>query len=208
MGRRYQLLLAVLVAGVVMAGVANAGIPDPALSDVPEVAYAPGGSLQYIVTVNGASGPIDTADVQLVFSTEAEGLIAWCTGQDHTGGIISAQTDANGIAIFDIAAGGCIDPARTVGTPVVEVFANGIKLAEVGCVSPDVVDNNGVLPTSGWVLTGLAEVGLSDASFHTPAIKTGTYEYCTDINSDLLIGLDDASIMTPFIKGGSNCTSP
>ncbi len=208
MGRRYQLLLAVLVAGVVMAGVANAGIPDPALSDVPEVVFVPGGGLQYIVTVNGSAGPIDTADVQLVFSEEADTLIAWCTGQAHTGRIISAQTNASGLATFDIAAGGCIDPARTAGTPVVEVFANGIKLAEVGCVSPDVVDNNGVLPTAGWNVGGTAVVGLSDASFHTPPIKSGAYEYCTDMNSDLLIGLDDASILTPYIKGGANCTSP
>ena len=208
MGRRYQLLLAVLVAGVVMAGVANAGIPDPNLSDVPNVLYVPGGGLPYIVTVNGSEGPIDTADVQLVFSTEADGLIAWCTGQPHVGGIITAQTDASGFATFDIAAGGCIDPARTVGTPVVEVFANGIKLAEVGCVSPDAVDNNGVLPTAGWVVGGMAVVGLADASFHTPPIKSGTYEFCTDFNSDMVIGLDDASILTPWVKAGSSCTSP
>ena len=208
MGRRYQLLLAAVVAGVVMAGVANAGIPDPNLSDVPEVVFVPGGGLQYMVTVNGSEGPIDTATVQLVFSVEADGLIAWCTGQAHTNRIISAQTNASGIATFDIAAGGCIDPARTAGTPVVEVFANGIKLAEVGCVSPDVVDNNGILPTSGWVVGGIAVVGLSDAGFHTPAIKTGGFEYCTDLNSDGAIGLDDASILTPWVKGGNNCTSP
>ncbi len=208
MGRRYQLLLAALVAGVVMAGVANAGIPDPNLSDVPEVVYAPGGGLQYMVTVNGSEGPIDTATVQLVFSTEADGLIAWCTGQDHTNRIISAQTNASGIATFDIAAGGCIDPARVAATPVVEVFANGIKLAEVGCVSPDVVDANGVLPTDGWNVTTSTSVSLSDAGFHTPPVKTGVYEYCTDLNSDLSVDLADATILTPYIKGGNNCTLP
>lgn len=207
MGRRYLLLLTVLITGVMAAGFAQAGIPDPALSDVPNVIYVPGGGLEYIVTVNGSGGPIDTANVQLVFSEEADTLIAWCVGQDHTNRTISALTDANGEAHFFIAAGGCVDPARTATTPVVEVFANGIKLAEVGGLSPDAVDPNGVLPTDGWAVPGEAQVGLSDASFHTPPIKSGAYEFCTDINSDGVIGLDDASILTPFIKGGNSCTT-
>mgnify|MGYP003572957441 CR=1 FL=1 len=207
MGRRYQLLLAVVVASFLTAGVAQAGIPDPALSDVPNVLVVPGGALEYIVTVNGSEGPIDTALVELVFSTEVNGILAWCVGQ--TTGTISALTDANGEASFFIAAGGCVDAALVSSPPAVRVFAKGIELAQVGVVSPDAVDGDGVPPTGGWNITtgSLAEVGLSDASVHTPPVKDGTYSYCTDFNSDGAVDLSDASIMTPSIKDGSNCTA-
>ena len=204
MGRSYRLLIAALVAGVLVAGSSFAGIPDPNLSVVGNVLYSPSGTTEYIVTVNGSSGPIDSATVQLVFSTEADGLICWCVGQTHP--LIEATTDINGQAHFFIAAGGCIDPSLVAAPPAVEVFANGIKLKEVGCVGPDAVDNGGILPTSGWSPGTYCTVSLSDATTHSPNIKGGIYAYCSDVNSDLAVDLTDAVILTEGIKTGFTCT--
>ena len=110
MGRSYRLLLGVLVAAVVVPVAVYAGIPDPSLSDAPNVIYSPGGNLEYIVTVNGSSGPISGATVQVIFSPEADSLVQWCVGQTHP--TIEATTDANGEAHFFIGAGGCIDPSQ------------------------------------------------------------------------------------------------
>ncbi len=203
MGRSHKLLLGVLVAGLLVPAAVLAGIPDPSLSDVPNVFYAPGGTQEYIVTVNGSSGPIDGATVQLVFSDEADTLIAWCVGQTHPS--ISATTDINGEAHFFIGAGGCVEPAATAGGLVCEVFANGVKLAEVGAVSSDAVDNAGTLPTSGWVVTSSTSVGLADASFHAAPLTSGTYSYCSDVNSDGIVGLTDATILATDIVPGSGC---
>jgi hypothetical protein len=205
MGRSYRLLIAALVAGVLIAGSSYAGIPDPNLSVVNNVLYSPSGTIEYIVTVNGSSGPIDSATVQLVFSTEADGLICWCVGQAHP--LIEATTDVNGQAHFFIAAGGCIDPSLVASPPAVEVFANGIKLKEVGCVSPDAVDDSGILPTSGWAPGAFCTVSLADATLHSPPIKSGTYSFCSDVNSDLSVDLTDAVVLTLGIKTGFTCTA-
>ncbi len=196
---------ALLVAGlltVFSVGVAAANIPDPGLSDVPNVIATPLASLSYVVTVNGPLGPVAGATVDLVFSGAADALVCWCAGTSHP--VISAVTNAGGQATFNIAGGGCVDPARLGGT-VVEVFADGIKLSEVGLVSPDAVDSGGVLPTSGWVVGPPCSVGLSDATFHTGPISSGVYEFCTDVDSDGVVALADAVLLTAPITVGETC---
>jgi hypothetical protein len=204
MGRSYRLLLGVLVAAMVVPAAVYAGIPDPSLSDAPNVLYSPGGDLEYIVTVNGSSGPIADATVQLVFSGEADTLVAWCVGQTHP--TIEATTDVNGEAHFFIGAGGCIDPSQVAAPPAVEVFANGIKLNEVGAVSPDVVDAGGVLPWLGWNPGPITSVGGNDGSFLGQYFKTSVYNYCADLNSDGVVAGDDASLAGPAIKNSTGCT--
>lgn len=205
MGRRSRLVLAALTAGLLTAGFASAGVPDPGLSDAPNVIVSPQGNLEYVVTVVGSSGPIDTALVQLIFSDEADTLVCWCSGETHP--LIEAVTNSAGEASFFIAGGGCVEPSATVSGLVVEVFANGIKLAEVGVVSPDAVDGAGILPTGGWNPGVSCAVGLSDATVHTAAIASGTYEFCTDIDSDLIVSLADAVTLTAPIAGGDACTA-
>jgi hypothetical protein len=204
MAKSFRLLAAALVLGVMSAGAADAGIPDPNLSVVPNVLYVPGGTLEYVVQINGAQGPVVDVVVDIVFSAEADGLICWCATESHPQ--ISATTDSNGEAHFFINAGGCIDPSQIAGPAVATVYADGIKMADVGAVSPDAVDANGVLPTAGWVPGGICVVGLADAGFHTPPVKSGAYSFCTDLNSDGAIGLDDASILTPAVKAGASCS--
>lgn len=205
MGRSYRLLLGVLVAAMVVPVAVYAGIPDPSLSDAPNVIYSPGGNLEYIVTVNGSSGPISGATVQVIFSTEADSLVQWCVGQTHP--TIEAITDANGQAHFFIGAGGCIDPSQVAAPPAVEVFAAGIKLNEVGGVSPDAVDNTGLLPWQGWNPGSTSGVSLTDASYHGEFFKSGAFNYCSDLNSDGIVAIDDASLAGSGIKNSESCTA-
>ena len=189
--------------GLVAAG-ALANIPDPQLSDVPNVIATPGGSMAYTVTVVGSQGPVDTALVEIVFSPAADALVCWCSGQAHP--VISAVSNAAGEATFFIEAGGCVDPAR-LGSTVAEVYANGILLNSVGLTSPDAVDGTGNLPTDGGYATGgVCTVGLSDATFHTGPISSGTYEFCSDMDSDLGVALADAVLLTTPISSGETCS--
>jgi hypothetical protein len=205
MGRWIQVLLAALVVGVATTGVSYAGVPNPSLSTVPNIVISPNGAMETMIVVVGDQGAIDTAVVQIVVSTEAAGLICWCTGQTEP--VITGTTNPSGEVSFFIAGGGCFDPAAAASPPVVEVFANGYFLKQVGIVSVDAVDGAGVLPTDpGYSTGGLCTAGLSDATFHTGPLKNGIYSFCTDFDSDLDCDLDDAVAITPGIKTGATCT--
>jgi hypothetical protein len=181
-------------------GQASAGLPDPNLSTVPNVLVAPAASLAYTVRVASSDGPVSGALVRLAFSTEADGLACWSVGQNRPE--IDAVTNAAGDATFFIAGGGCLDPSQLASPPVVEVFANGIKLAEVGVLSPDAVDGNGFFPWQGWNPAGTCRVGVGDAVAHTSPFALGTYSFCSDANSDNVVALADAVIFTSAISGG------
>ncbi len=182
---------------------ALANIPDPGLSTIPTVVVSPSGTLDYSVNIVGQLGPMNTATVELIWSAEADSLMCWCTGENHP--LITSTTDPSGTAVFNIAAGGCLDPSLLSGGIAVEVFANGFKMAEVGVVSSDLVDGSGIRATQGWNPAGSCAVGLSDASAHTNAFATGIYDFCSDINSDLTVSLDDAVILTQPITDGLSC---
>ena len=205
---RSKLLLTIAVLIGAAWGVAGAGVPDPDLCTVPKVLTAPAhptAALDYVVTVVGVDGPIDSALVQLVFSAEAAGLVCWCTGQTQP--IMEKYTDISGKAAFKIYGGGCLNPALTVSPPV-QVFANGLLLKSTGVGSVDPVDNGGRLPTTvGYLPGGSCSSALSDATYITPAIKSGSLtSYCTDLDDNGATGLTDAVLFTPAIKVGYTCT--
>jgi hypothetical protein len=204
MGRWIQVLLTALVVGVAAVSVSFAGVPNPNLSTVPNVVTSPDGSLEYVVTVVGDEGPIDSALVQIVFSTEAAGLICWCTGQTQP--LIQGATGPSGEASFFIAGGGCIDPDSVTTPPAVEVWANATKLKEVGVVSVDAVDEFQKLPHQGWDPAGTCASGLADGVFHTPPLKLGAISFCSDMDSDGDVDLDDAVLLTPGLRLGPTCT--
>lgn len=205
MGRWIQVLLAALVVGVATTGVSYAGVPNPSLSTVPNIVTSPNGGMETLIVVVGDEGPIDTAVVQIVFSTEVAGLVCWCTGQTEP--VVTGTTNASGQVSFFIAGGGCIDPTAVSSPPAVEVFANGYFLKQVGVVSVDAVDGTGKLPTDvGYSTGGVCSAGLSDATFFTGPLKNGIYEFCADLDSDLDCDLDDAVAITPGIKTGATCT--
>lgn len=201
---RIKFLLALAVVALTSTSLAFAGVPDAGLSNAPNVLITPDGSLEYIVYVANASGPIDTAQVSLIFSVEAAGLVCWCTGQTQP--LIQGVTDVAGEASFFISGGGCLNPDSTVSIPVVQVIANGVLLDEVGVVSPDIVDNGGKLPTQGWNPGGLCEAGLGDLVSHTGPLASGAYSFCSDFDSNGVIDLGDAVLVTPALATGATCT--
>jgi hypothetical protein len=196
-------LFTALVVGVAFSGVAFGGVPDPNFSTVPNVLTSPTGAVEYIVYVGNSGGPVDSANVQIMISAEAESLGCWCVGESIP--IISTFSDINGEAHFFIDGGGCFNPDSVSAVPA-QVFGNGILLAEVGIVSVDPVDVNGLLPHQGWNPAGTCECVLADATKFTPAIKTGIYEYCSDLNTDLVVDLEDAVIITLPLTFGYSCT--
>ncbi len=204
MGRWIQVLSTALVVGVATAGVASAGVPNPSLSTVPNILLTPDGSMATTIIVVGDEGAIDTALVQIVFSSEAAGIICWCTGQTQP--LIQGLTNASGEVTFFVAGGGCVEPLEVGVPPAVEVFANGTLLAEVGTVSVDAVDGAGLKPTEGWNPGLICTAGLIDASVHTQPIAQGFYSYCSDLDSDLDCDLEDAVAITPGLKNGITCT--
>lgn len=204
MGRWIHVLSTALVVGVATAGVVNAGIPNPSLSTVPNIILSPDGGLATTIIVVGDEGAIDTALVQIVFSAEAASIICWCVGQTQP--LIQGLTNASGEVSFFVSGGGCVEPSAVSVPPAVEVFANGILLAEVGTVSPDAVDDLSQKPTDGWDPGVLCDVGLADGTYHTVPIKTGAYDFCSDLDSDMDVDLDDAVVHTPYIKNGVACT--
>jgi hypothetical protein len=201
---RYRLFLSALVVGVAVAATAMAGVPDPNLSIVKPVIISPGANIAYTVDVESAEGPVDQALVQILFSTESAGLLCWCNGQAQP--LIQGTTNASGLVTFFVAGGGCIDPTMGVTPPVAQIFANGTLLKEVGVKSPDAVDTSGLKPAQGWNPGSSCTVGLTDATYFTGPIKTGTYDYCADIDSDNVVGILDAVAVTAPIKLGNTCT--
>ena len=193
MARRYSLGLSLLVLGLLFASVAAAGVPDPALSTVPNVVGVPGGGILYSVTIVGTSGPIDSANVTLHWSTPGDTSTCWCTTQTHPN--VTATTNASGIATFNLKLGGCLNPATIPGGVAVEVFVNSIKLKEVGQVSPDVVSTH----------APPCAVSLNDAVAFTAPLANNAYSFCFDLNSDLTVGLIDAVTLTPYAAGAANC---
>ena len=207
MGRRSLVLSATFLVlfSASFASAVPAGVPDPALSDVPNIIVSPDGGLSYTVTVVGADGPIDTALVQIIFTDEADSLLCWCVSSTHP--VVEAMTDAAGQATFNVVGGGCLDPANMSGGVAAEVFANGIKLDEPAVVGPDAVDPVGLRNTDpAYSSGGNCSVGLSDATFHTGPIADGTFEICSDIDSNDLVGLPDAVLLTEYIANGTSCT--
>lgn len=143
----------------------------------------------------------------------SEGLVAWAVGQARP--LVSGVTDVNGRCTFYIQGSGCISSAAYQGTTVpVQIFADGILLAEIPINSPDAVNSAGLLPTdtngsrpngASNCEDGHSEVGISDAVFHTQAITAGLTEFCSNFTEpfDDAVNLADAVIIASYVTTGS-----
>ncbi|NNF07260.1 MAG: hypothetical protein HKN21_10915, partial [Candidatus Eisenbacteria bacterium] len=172
------------------------------------ITLTPDASFSVSITVNGTTGPVSGALVELRIRAAADPLICWESGQGHPS--ITGITNGSGVATFNIGGGGCVDPQR-FGQAAVDVFADGVKLAEVGVNSPDVVNSMGELPTAqNYVQDPLCIVGLADAVFHTDGIVAGNFEYCSNFTApfDDAVSLGDAIILTSYIVGGGGGVAP
>jgi hypothetical protein len=190
----FRCLVAAAFAVLCAAEVRAAGA-DAAMSTLPNVRVVPSGGLIYQVTIRDAIGAVcPFVAVDLFWPPAAVAVTCVCPGSPIP--LVGAVTNAVGVATFYIAAGGCINPA-TAGTGV-DILVGGVFLATVGQVSPDFVDAAGA-PTPNCV------VGLADAVSFTGPISTGTYPFCTDLNSDLATSLTDAVLLTPFVMIAGIC---
>jgi len=203
---------------------AAAGPPFPVSDIPPMVTVAPDGSFGCRMLIMGSQGPVLGALVEVEFSPAATGLVAWTVpvppGADVPvtgpgGGLMfTGTTDINGEVVFHIAGAGCVaEKAGDVDPYIVQVRADNIVMAEPYINSPDAVDADGVLPeVLGFSICDPAaqttEVGLSDALFHTPGIKNGLQEICTDFTDDgqPAVGLGDATALTPYVRGGTTAS--
>jgi hypothetical protein len=169
------------------------------------------------VTIIGCGGPVNAARIEIRFNIPGDTLICWCSATPDPGPppfthSFFQNTNVNGVATFNIRAGGCIQYGLVAipGASDIagEIFSDGVKMQEFGTVSPDAVDNSGRLPTSTsslWDPAGTCATGLADAVRHTTPLSTATYDWCTDINCDNLCGVADAVILTPFLAGAASC---
>jgi hypothetical protein len=170
----------------------------------------PDGGVSFRVVVEGDLGRVAGAFVELEISPEADLLVAWGPGQIHP--ILSGFTDANGEIVFQLRGAGCIDPVHFIGAgSIVDVRADGLLLDEPWINSPDAVDSHGRLPTDlGAPIceNGTTQVSLSDAVFHTTAVRNGLTSYCTKFTPPYNgpVGVADAVVLTPYIKRGDGFT--
>jgi hypothetical protein len=178
---------------------------------------SPTGALAYSVTIVGTAGPINASRVEIRFNIPGDTLVCWCNVVPDPGlapitHSFFANTNASGIATFNLRGGGCIERGLAAIPGAAdyagEIFADGVKMVEFGTVSPDAVDGAGRLPTNTpalWDPAGTCAVGLSDAVQHTTPLSTAVYEWCTDINCDNACGVADAVILTPFLASAASC---
>jgi hypothetical protein len=221
--RVFTLLLTILI---MMSAKTYGQVVDPGLSDIPAcISMSPGPRILtnpiglYTVTVrNGLGDLVLGAQVRLVFDPAAIPLIAWCGGTvpGNPPGTLSKFTDSSGRASFLMQGGGCVttQPCITQVATVEVMDPNGIDSFSqaIHCLnSPDAIDETGNFPTcpnhnncdppfGTWV-------GLSDAVFHTRAIKYGLIEPCSNFTPpfDDSIKLQDAIYLTPFVKQSTAC---
>jgi len=117
----------------------------------------------------------------------------------------------HGLAYFGYQGGGCLKPSIFAAAPITSrISSNGHEWEIDSWLSAtDAVDDTGKLPgQTGWNPSGHCRCTLSDATFHTPQIKTGAFNFCTDYNADGKVDLDDAVLTTPSIKAGFTCVRP
>jgi hypothetical protein len=220
-GLRLRALLRVVVLSGLSATSAGAGEPAQPicspldLSTVPPcLAVSPNGSVAYTVTIVCPGGPVRGALVEVRFTAVGDTLTCWCF--DEPGPrphVFSQSTNSLGVAEFHIRGGGCVE-AHDPATPgledfVAEIFADGVKTAELGLVSPDIVDAMGrraVDTPNGWDPAGTCGSGLADAVAFTPSIAASQYDWCADINCDDAVTISDAVTLTPFLSGSISCS--
>lgn len=135
----------------------------------------------------------------------------------YGGPLFAKITDANGEVFFRFAGSGCVaqkNPADETEPYVVQIRADNLVMNESLVNSPDAVDKDGTLPEFlGYSVcdpaTGTSTVGLADALYHTPPLKSGAAEICTNFTGpdfDDPVGLADAGLLTPYVKAGTTGT--
>jgi hypothetical protein len=174
----------------------NSGLISIENSIVKPPILCPAGDIPYRVWIyddNDPPRPLPGKIVNLQLYSPDDKL-HMCSNPDQDFHQWEVTTDANGMAEFDLAGGGCGGKAW--------VQAEGVKLHEwsggLPILSLDVVSD-------GLVLVPDGNVGLADAQYFTPIFQWGHAELCADFDGDGWAGLEDAVFATPHIKEAHVC---
>jgi hypothetical protein len=196
-------------------------VPCPYGDVSPCLVLSPDGSLEYKVTVMGsltsypcsAPQPIPNSMVQIRFTNASDSLVCYCaTVTGPRPRLFSVRSNALGQSSFRIAGGGCAERGNPAfpgpGKYAAEIFFDGVRVGELGIVSPDVVDNAGrrMLDSPQWQPAGSCAAGLADAVEHTGPIAESQYAWCSDLNCDQQVGISDAVLVTPYLAGALACS--
>jgi len=176
------------------AGEVEAQICEPELYTIPNIIATPNGNVVTRITIMTPGGPQPGVLVELRYRAVAEGQACWCSDQVHP--VLSAITDSEGHADFNVRGGRCLNPDDFPGGETISVFVNGLDCVDRGQVSPDVLSTD----------ASKCEVTLADAVNFTGPLSTSQYSFCHDLNSDLYVGLTDAVIFTQSAANAVSCT--
>lgn len=187
----------ILVAlGLVAASAAMAGIPDAAHCTVPTFVKVVGTNVgtpdvrgQFTVTVRDIGNiPVSGSVVTLNFvSCTDMKLCNGVSGATCGPAIVSATTNASGVATF-IVVGGGLHPGGTFAgltTPCIEIRASGYIIGSAYAQVYDLNGARGVAGTNGCLITDLP-LWLADW-----AGGAGTYKARSDYNGNLAVAITD-----------------
>ncbi len=142
-----------VLAAIMIPAAAMANIPHAGNSTTPDgVGVCPGSDYLLTVIVHDQNDNVmPNTPVRVIFSDVCDGLINWCTGQDHP--VIEMNTNGSGVAVFGIDAGGCCmdgfpapcdNDAGGIGTVVIEADPAAVVLSSYEHVaSPDMHSDAG-----------------------------------------------------------------
>lgn len=169
------------------------------------------------ITRNGVNVPNLYVSVCLFGNS----VLCECVGDGIDGQ--DAITDANGLATFTLYGGGCLDWGILTLPDWIKLEApfsqDGVVdiplLVPLGWRSPDPVSDLGIKfgefyvdPHTGeafpWDPTE-CKSGLSDAVYLTFHIKTGSSDFCSDLNGTGAVDVGDATLVTRSLKFSHFC---
>ena len=229
MARFARVSLLLVGMGLLLGTVAFANVPDPVNSqvriqfnatstivepdhivNVPDNDVAPQNRCELEVTVKDAAGNlINNSTVFVIFSKAVTDTLCWCTTQNQGNSVLGdgrrefhANTNASGIAEFQISAGGCVD---AVGAVVIRAGAPGnadvnaaLQLRAYNVVSS--MDNTG----AGAICDHT--VNANDLVQYAIAHTGGPYSTCHDYTGDGAVNANDLVLYAQHHTRGAVCT--
>jgi hypothetical protein len=158
--------------------------PSATFSELPAAfVMTPSGSHDNEVRVSSQLGPMSGVTVTLTIEAGVDTFVRWAAGQDHP--VLTAMTDAGGVARFGIAGG-----MPPMIFEAVIVHADGHFLGQRPLVATDVVNDLGqTIDNPCLVRCGELEVNALDLEFH--ARNLGSSDWRSDFDGDGLVDVAD-----------------
>lgn len=189
------------------AAVASADVPDPAncqttLDTTGRGLIIPDGlgdvsAATFTCTIrNAANNVINNAVVEVLVGGLATNHTIICAGQTLT-----ANTNASGVVVFNVAGGGCFK-----GASAFVIRANGVTIRDLmEVMSPDYAASDDAGIPGRWSRT----VSAVDLAAFVAAYQGGTGpSSCHDYNNNGVTDSPDLAVFVQGYKGGANFCNP